>query len=260
MTDFDSNNKPKLLEQVKTTTRAAHYSKKTEESYTSWIKRFVLFHNKKHPKEMGAEEIKAFINNLAVNHHVSSATQNQALQGILFLYKNVLNKNVGWIEEIKFAHRKKHLPVVLTKDEVNNIFKNLNGITLLISKLLYGSGLRLGECLSLRVKDVDLEMRTISVLDGKGEKDRVTVLPEKIISELTAHITKVRNLHKKDSVQKSIEAPLPYALAKKYPNAGKEIAWQYLFRQKVRFIMQDKKSISEFIYIRVHFKKSLRLR
>ena len=223
---------PKLLDRVRLELRTKHYSKKTEDAYTNWIKRFILFHNKRHPKDMGAEEIKAFINNLATNHHVSSATQNQALQGILFLYKNILNKDVGWIEEIKFAHRKKHLPVVLTKDEVKKIFENLDGIALMISKLLYGSGLRLGECLSLRVKDVDLELRTISVLDGKGEKDRITVLAEKLITELKTHITKVRNLYKKDFSRKNIEAPLPYALAKKYPNAGRELAWQYLFPTK----------------------------
>ena len=215
---------PKLLDKVRSELRTKHYSKKTEEAYTNWIKTFILFHNKRHPKDMGAEEIKAFINNLATNHHVSSATQNQALQGILFLYKNILNKDVGWIEEIKFAHRKKHLPVVLTKDEVKKIFENLDGIALMISKLLYGLGLRLGECLSLRVKDVDLELRTISVLDGKGEKDRITVLAEKLITELKTHITKVRNLYKKDFSRKNIEAPLPYALAKKYPNAGRELA------------------------------------
>ncbi|MCL4278968.1 MAG: phage integrase N-terminal SAM-like domain-containing protein, partial [Ignavibacteriaceae bacterium] len=173
----------KLLDKVRTELRSKHYSIKTEKAYTNWIKRFVFFHNKRHPNEMGAEEIKSFINNLATDHHVSSATQNQALQGILFLYKNILNKNVGWIEEIKFTHRKKHLPVVLSKEEVKKIFENLEGIALMISKLLYGAGLRLGECLSLRVKDVDLDLMTISVRDGKGEKDRITVLPDKLVTD-----------------------------------------------------------------------------
>jgi integron integrase len=242
---------PKLMDKVHLELRTKHYSRKTEVAYTNWIKRFVIFHNKRHPKDMGAEEIKAFINNLASNHHVSSATQNQALQGILFLYKNILNKDVGWIEEIKFAHRKKHLPVVLTKDEVKKIFENLNGITLMISKLLYGSGLRLGECLSLRVKDVDLELKTISVLDGKGKKDRITVLPEKLITELKTHINKVKNLYKKDFSTKNIEAPLPYALAKKYPNAGKEIVWQYLFPAKNLVYNTELKK-----YFRVHLHPS----
>ena len=242
---------PKLLDKVRTELRSKHYSRKTEVAYTNWIKRFILFHNKRHPNDMGAEEIKAFINNLATNHHVSSATQNQALQGILYLYKNILNKDVGWIEEIKFAHRKKHLPVVLTKEEVKKIFENLDGITLMISKLLYGSGLRLGECLSLRVKDVDVELRTISVLDGKGEKDRITVLPEKLITELKTHINKVRNLYKKDFPAKNIEAPLPYALAKKYPNAGRELAWQYIFPAKNPVYNTELKK-----YFRVHLHPS----
>ncbi len=242
---------PKLLDKVRTELRTKHYSRKTEVAYTNWIKRFVLFHNKKHPKDMGAAEIKSFVDNLVTNHHVSSATQNQALQGILFLYKNILEKDVGWIEDIKFSHRKKHLPVVLTKDEVKNIFENLDGIALMISKLLYGSGLRLGECLSLRVKDVDAELRTISVLDGKGEKDRITVLPEKLIAELKTHINKVRNLYKKDLSVKNIEAPLPYALAKKYPNAGKELAWQYIFPAKSPAYNADLKK-----YFRVHLHPS----
>ena len=242
---------PKLMDKVRTELRSKHYSRKTEVAYTNWIKRFVFFHDKRHPNEMGADEIKAFINNLATNHHVSSATQNQALQGILYLYKNILNKDVGWIEEIKFIHRKKHLPVVLTKDEVKKIFENLEGITLIISKLLYGSGLRLGECLSLRIKDVDVELKTISVLDGKGEKDRITVLPEKLTAELRTHISKVRNLYKKDSIKKNIEAPLPYALVKKYPNAGKEFAWQYLFpAQNLVYSTESKK------YFRVHLHPS----
>jgi integron integrase len=242
---------PKLLDKVRLELRSKHYSGKTEVAYTNWIKRYVLFHNKRHPKEMGAEEIKAFINHLAANHHVSSSTQNQALQGILFLYKNILNKDVGWIEEIRFAQRKKHLPVVLSKDEVNKIFEYLDGITLMISKILYGSGLRLGECLGLRVKDVDLELKTISVMNGKGEKDRITVLPEKVIADLKAHINKVRNLHRKDLSAQKIEAPLPYALAKKYPNAGKELAWQYIFPAKSPVYNSDLKK-----YFRVHLHPS----
>lgn len=242
---------PKLLDKVREELRSKHYSRKTEVVYTNWIKRFVLYHNKRHPNEMGADEIKSFINNLATNHHVSSATQNQALQGVLFLYKNILNKDVGWIEEIKFAHRKKHLPVVLTKDEVKRIFENLDGVPLMISKLLYGSGLRLGECLSLRVKDVDLELKTISVRDGKGEKDRITVLPEKLIAELKTHVFKVKNLYKRDFSAKNIESPLPYALGKKYPIAGRELAWQYLFPAKsVAYNRELKK------YFRVHIHPS----
>ena len=220
---------PKLLDQVRNEMRIKHYSRKTGQAYTNWIKRFILFHNKRHPSEMGAEEIKAFINHLATNHNVSSSTQNQALHGVLFLYKNILSKDVGWINDIKAANRQRHLPVVLTKDEVKRILANLDGKAAIIAELLYGSGLRLGECLSLRIKDVDLELRTISVLDGKGEKDRITILPDKLLPELIVQLKKVKNLYKEDLYRKNIEAPLPYALAKKYPNAGRELAWQYIF-------------------------------
>ena len=245
---------PRLLDQVRIVMRTGHYSNRTEKAYPAiagWIKRFILFHNKRHPKEMGDEEIKSFINNLATNHRVSSSTQNQALQAILFLYKQIMKKDVGWIEDIKFAHRKKHLPVVLTKDEVIKIFENLNGVSLLISKLIYGSGTRLNECLSLRVKDVDLELKTITVRDGKGEKDRLTVLPDKLIAELKAHINKVRNLYKKDIERKNIEVPLPYALAKKYPNTSKELAWHYLFPAKSLVYNKEEKK-----YYRVHLHPS----
>lgn len=242
---------PKLLDKVRTELRSKHYSIKTEKAYTNWIKRFVFFHNKRHPNEMGAEEIKSFINNLATDHHVSSSTQNQALQGTLFLYKNILNKNVGRIEEIKFVHRKKHLPVVLSKEEVKKIFENLEGIALMISKLLYGAGLRLGECLSLRVKDVDLDLMTISVRDGKGEKDRITVLPDKLVTDFRTHLNKVKNLFKKDLAGQKIEAPLPYALAKKYPNAGKELAWQYIFPAKSPVYNSELRK-----YFRVHLHPS----
>jgi len=242
---------PKLLDKVRTELRTKHYSVRTEKTYVSWIYRFILFHSKKHPKDMGADEIKAFINNLATNHHVSSATQNQALQGVLFLYKNILKKDVGWIDEIKFTQRKKHLPVVMNKDEVNRIFQNLKGIGLLVSKLIYGSGMRLGECLSLRVNDLDLELKTITVRDGKGEKDRITVLPEKIVAELKIHLHKVKNLYKKDFIKNNIYVPLPYALERKYPNAGREFAWQYVFPAKSLVYNKEEKK-----YYRVHLHTS----
>ncbi len=223
---------PKLLDIVRTELRTRHYSIRTEKTYLSWIKRFILFNNKRHPKEMGAEEIKAFINNLANNNHVSAATQNLALNSILYLYREIFKKEIGWINEIKFAQKKKHIPLVLTKQETNSILRNLEGVTSIIGKILYGSGLRLSECLRLRVKDLDFEYKTITVRDGKGEKDRVTILPDSIIPELKSHIIKVKNLHKKDLAAGNIEAPLPYALEKKYPNAGKEYGWQYIFPAK----------------------------
>lgn len=221
--------KPKLLDQVRNVMRVNHYSKKTEEAYISWIKRFILFHNKRHPIDMGAEEIKSFINNLVTNYHVSSATQNQALQGILFLYKNILNKDVGWIENIKHSTRVKHLPVVLSKREVARVFDNLEGTNKLIVSLLYGSGLRLSEALKLRIKDIDFDYKQILVRDGKGEKDRHTILPDSVISELKKHLNKVYLKHKEDLKNGKGETILPYALKKKYPNAGKEFGWQYAF-------------------------------
>ncbi|MCL5031430.1 MAG: integron integrase [Bacteroidetes bacterium] len=224
--------KPKLLDSVRNDLRVKHYSRKTEESYISWIKQFIIFNNKIHPEKLGAEEIKKFVNYLAVERHVSGSTQNQALNGILYLYKNVLKKDIGWIDGIRYAQRKKHLPVVLTKDELNKIFSKLDGIALLISKLLYGSGMRLNECLKIRVQDVDLDYKVITVRDGKGEKDRITILPDKLIIDLRELIKKVKNLYNKDLSKGNIEVPLPYALNKKYPNASKEFNWQYLFPAK----------------------------
>jgi integron integrase len=220
---------PKLLDKVRTELRSKHYSRKTEVAYTNWIKRFVLFHKKRHPKEMGAEEIKAFIDNLATNHHVSSATQNQALQGILFLYKNILTKDVGWIENIKKSSRVKHLPVVLSKKEVEKVFIYLEGTNKIIVSLLYGSGLRLNEALKLRIKDIDLDYKQILVRDGKGEKDRHTILPNSLVPELKKHLNGVYIKHKDDLKNGKGETILPYALKKKYPNAGKEFGWQYAF-------------------------------
>jgi integron integrase len=220
---------PKLLDKVRTELRSKHYSRKTEVAYTNWIKRFVLFHNKQHPKDMGAEEIKSFVDNLVTNHNVSSATQNQALQGILFLYKNILNKDVGWIENIKRSSRVKHLPVVLSKKEVSKVISNLEGTVKIIVSLLYGSGLRLAEALKLRIKDIDFDYKQILVRDGKGEKDRHTILPDSVIPELKKHLNKVYLKHKEDLRKEKGETILPYALKKKYPNAGKEFGWQYAF-------------------------------
>ena len=162
--------KLKLLEQVREELRANHYSRKTEEAYISWIKRYILFHSRRHPSEIGAEEIKVFISNLATNHHVSSSTQNQALQGVLYLYKNVFKKEVGWIEDIKQATRVKRLPVVFSKREVMQVFEYLSGVPKLIVSLLYGGGLRLNEALSLRIKDIDFDYQQIVIRDRKGGK------------------------------------------------------------------------------------------
>lgn len=211
----ESDVRHKLLDQVKIADRANRYSRKTEEAYIGWIKRYILFHNKRHPNEMGKEEIQQFINHLAVEKHVSSSTQNQALQAILYLYKNILNKEVSWLDEIKHTKRVRHLPVVFSRTDTVKILNCLSGTTKLIVSLLYGTGMRLGEVLSLRIKDIDFEMNQIVVRDGKGEKDRITVLPQKLIPELKEHIRKVKNLHDKNLREGLGRTKLPYAVAKK---------------------------------------------
>ena len=220
---------PKLLDQVHTVLRVNHYSRKTEESYVGWIKKFILFHHKAHPSTLGKEAIQQYVNYLAVEKHVSASTQNQALQGILFLYKNILKRYPGWIEDIQFATRVKHLPVVFTKDEASAVIHQLTGTVQLIVGMLYGTGMRLGEVLSVRVKDIDIGMNQILVRDGKGEKDRITLLPAKLVPKLQEHLAKVKKLHEKDIYAGLGWTVLPYALGKKYPNAGKEFGWQYVF-------------------------------
>jgi integron integrase len=232
---------PKLIDKVRLELRTKHYSSKTEDAYTSWIKRFILFHNKRHPKDMGADEIKSFITNLATNHHVSSSTQNQALNAILYLYKNVIKQEIKFVDGLSHVKRIKHLPVVYSKNEAQAIIGQLDGVNQLFIKLLYGTGMRLSEGLSLRVKDIDFESEQIIVRDGKGEKDRITILPEKLIAPLKEHIHKVKNLHNQDLRIGLGAAILPYALEKKYPSANKEFGWQYVFPAKSFVYNQDKK-------------------
>ena len=223
------NKQPKLIDRVRSILRVNHYSPRTEESYISWIKRFIIYNNKIHPEKMGAMEIQNYLNHLVLKRHVSAATQNQALQGIVFLYKNILNKDVGWIENIKHASRIKHLPVVFSKREVIKIFEYLEGVPKLLISLLYGGGLRLSEGLRLRIKDIDFDYKQIIVRDGKGEKDRITVMPQSIIPELKTHLNEVYIIHKNDLKKGQGETILPYALKRKYPHAGKEFGWQYAF-------------------------------
>jgi site-specific recombinase XerD len=183
--------KPKLLTQLSEVIRLKHYSLKTEKSYIHWCRRFIIFHKKRHPKEMNTQEVQAFLNYLAVDQHVSASTQNQALNAIVFLYKNVIKKELGTIDAIR-ARRPKRLPVVLTREETRKILSLLSGVNHLMGSFLYGSGLRLMECLRLRIKEIDFSAKHIIVRDGKGFKDRVTVLPEKIIPELSQHLVRVR--------------------------------------------------------------------
>ena len=214
--------KVKLLDQVRNDLRVKHYSLRTEQSYISWIKRFVLYNNKKHPAEMDAKEVSAFLNHLALDKNVSSSTQNQALQAILYLYKNILKKDIEFITEISRAKRIKHLPVVFSKSETIKLFEKLDGVPKLVISLLYGAGLRLSEALRLRVKDIDFDYKQLTVRDGKGEKDRHSVLPLSIIADLKKHLNDVYKIHKKDLSNGNGETVLPYALRDKYKNAGKE--------------------------------------
>ncbi len=235
---------PKLLDIVRTELRTRHYSIRTEQAYTGWIKRFILFHNKQHPSSLGKSEIRSFINYLAIKKKVSASTQNQALQSILFLYKQILKIEIGWIEEIKRAERIKHIPVVFSRKEAKIILSHMKGVTRLIASLLYGSGLRLNECLRLRVKDIDFDYKQIIIRDGKGEKDRRTTLPLSLVPALQKQIKRVKAIHQDDLKKGFGKAPLPYALDQKYPNAGNGFGWQFLFptenlsydeKQKFRF-------------------------
>lgn len=226
---MDTTQKPKLLDQVRAVARARHLSHKTEDVYHNFIKRFILFHNKRHPNEMGAEEITAYLTHLAVNEKVSASTQNQAFYALLFLYRDVLKIGLPNIEGVVRAKRPEHLPAVFTRREAKAILENLTGVPFLVASLLYGAGLRLTEALHLRVKDIDFEMNQIIVRDGKGAKDRVTLLPESLRELLEQQIAKTRFTHTQDLRRGFGETWMPFALAKKYPNAGKEWKWQYIF-------------------------------
>jgi len=221
--------KPKLLDQVKTHMRSMHYSRRTEESYVNWIKRFILFHNKTHPEKLGKDEIRKFLNYLAVERNVSASTQNQALQGILFLYKEILHKDVGWVDDIQRPTKPKHIPVVYSKSEAHAVINNMSGLPQFIAQLLYGSGLRLSEALSLRIKDINFEYKQIIIRDAKGGQDRITLLPDSLIQKIKDQIDQRLILHNMDLKNGMGDTVLPDALSAKYINASKEFGWQYLF-------------------------------
>jgi len=218
-----------LLEQMRDAIRARHYSIRTETSYLDWAKRFILFHNKRHPETMGAPEINAFVTHLAVTGNVAASTQTQALSAILFLYRQVLQTEIDEPLNIVRARKSERLPVVLTRDETQTILRQLSGDHQLMAKLLYGSGLRLMECLRLRVKDLDFGQRQIVVREGKGMKDRVTMLPGQLSEPLQTHLLQVKQLHLADLEKGYGAVYLPFALERKYPNAHKEWGWQYVF-------------------------------
>lgn len=227
---------PYLLQQVRKAVQTHHYSGRTEQTYVNWIKRLILFHGKRHPSEMGEKEINEFLSHLAVNEHVSASTQNQALCAIVFLYRHILNKEIGLLNGLIRAKKPKRLPVVLTKQEVKAVLKFLEGDKWLMVMLLYGAGLRLMECLRLRVKDVDFSTNQILVREGKGNKDRLTMLPSAVKKLLIEHLKRVRELHQHDLREGFGSVYMPYALDRKYPNAAREWGWQYVFPAPNRFV------------------------
>ena len=221
--------KPKLLDQVRHAIRTRHYSYITEKAYVGWIKRFIFFHKKRHPAEMAEAEIAQFLSSLANDSHVSASTQNQALNALLFLYHEVLGKEIGYIAGVVRAKRPSRLPVVLTRQEIKTVLSLLFGTDWIMATLLYGAGLRLMECMRLRVKDIDFSSNQITVRSGKGDKDRPTMLPASVKEPLRKHPEWVRAGYKSDLESGFDGVSLPHALERKYPNAAREWGWQWFF-------------------------------
>jgi integron integrase len=224
----------KLLDQVRNLIRTRHYSIRTEQAYLHWIKQFILFHNKRHPLSLGPDHVASFLSHLAVDCNVAASTQGQAASAILFLYRDVLGRDFPWIDNIERAKKPARLPVVLTKLEVQSILRHITGSKFIQASLLYGSGLRLMECVRLRVKDIDFDYKQIVIRDGKGNKDRVTMLPVSLIGLLSKHLDRVKALHEMDIREGFGQVYLPFALARKYPQADRQWCWQYVFPAKQR--------------------------
>jgi len=220
---------PRLLDQVRAAIRRRHFSRRTEEAYVLWTRRFVLFHGKRHPTEMGEREVTEFLSSLAIDRHVSASTQNQALAALLFLYEEVLGRKLDWLDRVIRAKAPKRLPVVLTRDEVRSILGRLHGPTGLMATLLYGAGLRLLECCRLRVKDIDFGRNEITVRAGKGNRDRRTMLPRSAKAALQGQLREAHAQHQADVASGAGWVELPFALDRKYPNAGREWPWQWVF-------------------------------
>lgn len=220
---------PRLFDRLHEAIKVRHYSVRTERAYRYWIKRFIFFHDKRHPSELGGQEVNAFLSWLATQRDVSAATQGLALNAIVFLYRHVLEQELSDIGTFVRSKQPRRLPVVFTHDEALRVLAQLRGREWLMANLLYGSGLRLLECARLRVKDIDFHNRALLVRYGKGGRDRVTVLPDSAVQPLREQIEYVRRLHAYDRAEGYGEAKLPYALARKYPNAGKELGWQFVF-------------------------------
>ena len=226
-----SAQKPKLLDRLCEALRSRHYSRRTEQTYCHWVKRFIFFYNKRHPAEMAEPEINAYLTHLAVKEKVSASTQNQALSALLFLYRHVLDREVGDLGEVIRARKPRHIPVVMTREEM----ANLAGDKWLMASLMYGAGLRLMECLRLRVRDIDFARNEILIRDGKGAKDRVTMLPVSLKPRFQKHLESVKAIHEKDLGDGWGRVQMPYALDRKYPNAGGEWRWQWVFPQENRW-------------------------
>jgi len=230
---------PSLILRYRQLLQTRHYARRTVKAYEQWLRRYLRFHRLRHPREMGSAEVNAYLTHLAVEEQVSASTQNQALAALLFLYRDLLEKDLEF-KEIVRARTRQRVPVVLSEIEVRAVRERLEGIPALVVGLLYGSGLRLMEALRLRVKDLDLQRREITVRDGKGGKDRLTVLPQTLVAGLQEHLVRVRNLHHGDLAAGWGRVLMPYALARKYPNANREWAWQWVFPQQNRW--RDKES------------------
>jgi integron integrase len=232
----DNTPGPRLLDQVRELIRIRHYSIRTEQAYVQWIRRFIVFHGKRHPRELGADELTAFLSYLAIQRNVAASTQNQALNAILFLYRDVLKITLPWLNDVQRAKKPQRLPVVLTRDEVRALLAQLQGTPWLMAALTYGGGLRLLECLRLRVKDIEFSYRQIIVRDAKGQKDRITILPANLIDPLRNQLARTRQLHESDLSEGYGRVYLPNALAIKYPQADRDWGWQYVFPSQRRSI------------------------
>lgn len=219
----------KLMEAVREALRTHHYSFRTEQAYVNWIRRFILFNGKQHPRDLGASEIQAYLSHLAVRGRVAASTQNQALSAILFLYKKVLQIDLPWMDDIVRAKRPLRLPVVMSRDEVARVLGAMQGKHWLMASILYGSGIRLVECLRLRVQDIDFEYQQINIRDGKGSKDRRTILSSRLVPHIEEQLVRVRGVHERDLKEGLPGVSLPYAIVRKYTGASKEWKWQYLF-------------------------------
>ena len=250
-----SAGKPKLLDEVRDVIRRKHYSIRTEQAYIDWIKRFIIYHGKRHPGQMAEEEVAEFLTHLARDLNVAASTQNQALSALLFLYREVLRREIGWREKVERAKKTPKLPVVLSRGEVKQIFAHLHGVPKLMAGLLYGSGLRLMKCVRLRIKDVGFALAQINVRDAKGGRDRITMLPLNMSEPLRRHLSRVKAQHEQDLEDGFGSVHLPFALARKSPNAAREWAWQYVFPSS-RLSIDPRSSKSNAITLRKEYCKA----